>query len=80
MTSPLALDFLRLQSKLSAAGKLAAKSGLRTGLKNVVSRSVPYVKAAKHGALRGFFGGLALAIVFANTSGQGHNGQSPSQG
>ena len=66
------------------AGKLAAKSGLRTGLKtglqNVVSRSVPYVKPAKQGALRGFFGGLAAAIFFANPSGQGHNGQSPSQG
>ena len=56
------------------------RSGLRTGLKNVVSRSVPYVKPAKQGALRGFFGGLAAAIFFANPSGQGHNGQSPSQG
>ena len=72
--------FLKVAFK---AGKLAAKSGLRTGLKtgltNVVSRSVTYFKAAKQGAVRGFLGGLAF-IVFANTSGQGHNGQSPSQG
>ena len=64
----------------SAAGKLAAKSGLRTGLKNVVrvaSQSVPTSPIFVNGVIpaAGLIGyAWALSINRASSS-QGHTGQ-----